>query len=371
MGDLPEFNASSGSEAIDDVIARDKQAEAAAARRARVAAEKRAKIAEAQLAKVESSNISTSDFSSPDLFEQILPHDALSRQNLHVDSSAALPREVQNQRRMEAMQAVKDADEQSASEKNRDIEAVQAEHQKKAAESAEKFGVALSAAAITVGVFAAAIDSIDKAQSHASESINDQRARRGQAMRELGYSPEEVKKRQERAESGVPLPGNMTAQQEIALLEGAAAAKGSMMIPASAVDRRGIDAVLNDNGSVANKGAALANPMMPGVIYSLRTQGRKELEATAGHAISNEAWTAAQDNAAAAGAAGAGQDTRGYDAERERMVTRGGIGGVAASISGIPYVGAPLRGVENWLMKIHDKLRGSTPPSTTTGRNGP
>ena len=249
------------------------------------------------------------------------------------------------------------------------INEVQSEHTKKAAESSEKFTVAVGAATTVLTALAHAVAVVNEAQSEGSSKTNDTRIRRGQAMRDLGFTPAEVKAAQERAESGAPLAGNISPTQEVQLLEAAASARSNARLPASLSPRADIKRIIGSDASFQEKLAALQNPIVPGVEFDLRGQGRTGLEATAGKAAFSEAILSASQASAEADAADAGLRTRGAQLEIQNEIRRGSVGGHAAALtSDIPIVGPAVAGIEAWLMKIHDKMPVQKPPSTNAGR---
>jgi hypothetical protein len=376
MPDVPETNAGLNHE---EVVENDRQAIAAAYRAERKIAEQR--LARAQRrAQVEEANVTVQQFSAREMSNGVFPMQDYIDLHATVGShQAATPSQIQLQRRMEAMGAVKDADEQSASEMNQRIGEAQAEHRKRAAEGADNFRSALSIATIAVGAFTSAVSAVNAAQMEGSKSTNDLRTRRAQAMRSLGYSTEEIEARQKRSESGVALPGNMTSAQEVSLLEQAAAVKGDQGISASMVNRTAIDAVLGSNASITNKAAAMRQPLLPQVIKQLRTIGDGDLTGDAGKAAATEAQLSAGRTASQADASRPGAISRAYHEEIQEMIDRGGVGGIAAaSLTRLPWIGENLgEPTLQWLMKIHDEMRGAhlevkkynnIPPSTTGGR---
>lgn len=297
---------------------------------------------------------SVADFTKKDFEQGVFPGQEYS--DIHAGLGglrAGTPKDLQIQRRSEASAAVANADAAEIDEKeNRATE--------DNIQAAKDMKVAFGAVTMAVTAFVAAVSSVQGKQEDASRTINNQRIRRGEAMRTLGYSTIEVSQRQKRAESGDPIPGNVTSEQEIQLLERAAQAKG-LLLPNQEM-RDQINAAIGSDASMMSKMGAMQSPFLANVDLKMRTIGQTRFERTAMAAKYYENKLVNDRTSSQAEASDAGAISREVENIVQMEQTKGSWKGYLSSVPGIEQAAKVL-------LKIDAKLRAPGPPSTTDGRS--
>lgn len=252
--------------------------------------------------------------------------------------TAKLAEETRKQREIMAKRTRRMMDDEEAISVRRATRASQEQEnaeRDKANESIKALATGAGVAAVAVNTFVSAMKAQWDRQTGASENTGDFRARMARAGQDMRMDPEAVQQIIRQQESGMPLPGGMTREEDVAMFEAAAATSRRTFIPTQ-MDQFNRLRNLDISPSAKVEGVGSITPM---VGQSITQTGRVKMSELGSGAISDRAMIDASKMQAEASVYGAGANKRKASQDVNSLITSSPTAGAifdAADSLGIP-----------------------------------